>query len=102
MNYRRGLQRLFAAFTVVWIVAAFLDVFSGRSQPPWLEGLAVVRTLPIGTTFNFPLAGWSGAVWLWAIGLSLVPPLIVYLVLFYAVPWSIEASATQKLQPKQN
>jgi hypothetical protein len=86
MNYRRGLQRIYAVLTVTWIVGALWVVFSGRSLPPWLGSWAAVRSLTDLVTVN-PLVGWSLAVWLWAIGLSMFPPVLFYVILFYVVPW---------------
>lgn len=85
-NYRHGFQRIFLVLTIAWMAVAFLAVFSGRSMPPWLDRLTVLRSQVIGGSSS-PLAGWSPAVWLWAIGLSLIPPAIAYLLLFFVAEW---------------
>jgi hypothetical protein len=33
MNYRRGLQRIYAVLASVWIVAVFVAIFSGEFEP---------------------------------------------------------------------
>jgi hypothetical protein len=98
MNYRRGFQRVYAALTVVWITVIMFVVLADFWQPwysPIFNGgwsstedqspLAVVRSEPL------PAQTWTVAQqvrrWTWATGLSMVPPLLGYLILFYLLPW---------------
>jgi hypothetical protein len=86
MNFRRGFQRLYLVFVLVWIAGVFVVVFSGRSMPPWIDGLAIVRSETLGGS-DYPLSGWSPAVWVWAAGLLFIPPVVGYVALFYVWPW---------------
>jgi hypothetical protein len=97
MNYRRGFQRAYAALTVVWIAAMSFAIFYGdwkpwfalRSSGPWqIESEAVIRH---GTASDIDWAATSRMEmqtrWMWAAGLSILPPLAAYVILFYALPW---------------
>jgi hypothetical protein len=77
MNLRCGLQRLYVALALGWIVCVFLHVFSYRWMPPWFNTLSVARSVTIGHPDYF-LNGWALSVWIWAAALSLLPPLIGY------------------------
>jgi hypothetical protein len=93
MNYRRGLQRLYAVLTVAWVAAILLVVapsprfrewqsggwsntydFTGNSDPPTEVYLHKVRLL-----------SWQG--WLLAIGMALIPPLTGYWLSFTVSRW---------------
>lgn len=96
MNYRRGFQRVYAVLTVVWAAAMLFAVLSDVWQPwysPILNGgwsstedqLRIVRSEPLpGQTLD---SAQQVRRWLWAAGLSTLPPLLGYLILFYLVPW---------------
>jgi hypothetical protein len=98
MNFRRGLQRLYIVLALVWAVWAFDAVISGRwIQRLWLD--IHLGLLPPGTTVITSSSGGSWDVarltpdlhyfsnWAWAIGLSILPPLLLYLLCFYVGPW---------------
>jgi hypothetical protein len=87
MNWGRGFKRLYTAITVAWIVGVFLRVFIYNSVPPWLSDWSVVRVTPNDSSPLSIFSGWSADVWIWAAGLSLVPPLILWGVLFHMAPW---------------
>jgi hypothetical protein len=118
MNYRRGLQRVYAVFAAIWIAGILFAVLSGRWEPWHTPSAPISDKLPpppAGYTPP-PTPGWSFVDeppkteppktakiddidetatqrmiirqrWSWASGLSTIPPLIFYLILFYVVPW---------------
>jgi len=114
MNYRRGLQRIFAVFAVAWAPIVFVMVFTGRWEPwLWSPGPAPTRepseaveldlnqikprAAPAGDIFDKVSADerareakekWTAAKrWEWAFGLLLLPPPILYLLLFHVSRW---------------
>jgi len=96
MNYRRGLQRLYLALTVVWIAAVVLTVLPGRWRP-WLAlNIWEMDLRPDAPTLTASLADIDEVATaalevhtrrVWTIGLSLIPPILVYLFVFYIAPW---------------
>jgi len=106
MNYRRGLQRVYAALTVVWIAGVLFAVLMGRWEP-WhrfepQNGWSFVNETPTVSPEDF-LNGKTARLsdiddaatqrmimhqrWAWASGISTVPPLVLYFLLFYVAPW---------------
>jgi hypothetical protein len=96
MNYRRGFQRVYAVLTVVWIAIVLFTVISGRWEP-WLrlhfhQGMASLEDIvPDQSNNQFDQATvWREGArqrWVWALGLSLIPPVVLYLLLFYVALW---------------
>lgn len=106
MNYRRGLQRVYAVLTVLWIAGVMFTVLTGRWEP-WR--LLQPKTLPADFAewdANQPSPGWSFADgpgipdfgkfiahehakqrWEAAIGLSVLVPAMMYFLLFYVSRW---------------
>ena len=96
MNYRRGLQRLYAVLTVAWIALVLFTVLPGRWRP-WLAfsqwqselhpytqgGTGSLEDIDLPATARLEIHTRR----LWAVGLSIGPPLIAYLLLFYVAPW---------------
>ena len=92
MNYRRGLQRVYAVLTVAWVAIILLVVapsfqfrrWSGAwestydhfpsSDPPTKIYLQQFGLLPLHS-------------WLLAIGIALIPPLIGYWLWFHVSRW---------------
>jgi hypothetical protein len=129
MNYRRGLQRVYAVLTVAWITFVFLTILPGRWEPwtnwdVWVnrgwsfadgkQGMAslddiVAVPTPAGQPQQYeidlsklrdtppPKPTVSIEEFLshertkrkltWAVGLSLLSPLVPYVLLFYILPW---------------
>ena len=99
MNYRRGLQRVFAVLAVAWVVVVFSTVFSDnwkpweRDQQGWwqatvgtgpADGLSAAyrNAIEIQLSHNLRVMKWS-----WALSLSLLPPVALYFLLFYISRW---------------
>jgi hypothetical protein len=100
MNYRRGLQRVYAIVTVAWIAVVFIGVFSGRWEP-WVDwsnwanrGWYFVSEVPTFTASidDIDVPGTERLRvhlrWGWSIGLASLPPLALYFILFFAIPWA--------------
>jgi hypothetical protein len=104
MNFRRGFQRAYVALTVIWIASV---IFTGRWEP-WLRlqqieflPLELVKESSASTSLTAPPitarfedideAATSRMQtrqrWMWALGISVIPPLAIYLTLFYVLPW---------------
>jgi hypothetical protein len=100
-SHRIGFQRLYAVLAVLWIGAALFTILSHRWQP-WLSfqpdytALAMKNGGTISVTpdpnggdiFDLLIPTPStSTVSLWAAGLSLLPPLLGYSILFVVFPW---------------
>jgi hypothetical protein len=112
MNYRRGFQRLYLVLAIAWIAAIPFAVLSGRWEPYSAQGSSVPAA-PVYDDGKTVLAQLTDeqlqvykelllkkqaqalleknrlvrAQWLWTIGLSLLPPFLMYGLLFCIGPW---------------
>lgn len=110
---RLGFQRLYAVLALVWIGIAAFTVLSGKWEP-WLRfrtdwhvvaseyGGTVSPTPPSGAepvSVRFEDLEPIPSRWPWAVGASIIPPLLGYVLLFYVVPWVYRGfrPGTQKL-----
>jgi hypothetical protein len=98
MNYRRGLQRVYAVLTVVWVVLAVIVAIRNRppdtSRPdPWdvvtLSREADSALTPDQFEHLIRKRKQSAVVRYWSIqaGIALGTPLAGYLLLFGVIPW---------------
>ena len=113
MNYWRGFQRLYVVLATAWIAAIPFAVLSGRWEPYSAQDSSVPAVTPVhddGKTVLTQLTDEQlqvykelllkkqaqalleknrlvRAQWLWTIGLSLLPPFLLYGLLFYIGPW---------------
>jgi hypothetical protein len=104
MNYRRGLQRVYLLIAVVWIAGVSFALLSYRWQP-WRATLplwaAQNETLQTSRSDASPFKVTPeaflhekatklihGRIWMWDAALSLIAPLVLYGVLFGALPWA--------------
>ena len=110
MNYRRGLQRVYAVLTAIWMACVLFTVLTGRWEP-W-QHLQADWTPPPPGSWQGPAPIISPEEFLkkntarlsdideaatqrmlmhqrfgWAFGVSTIPPLAAYLILFFIVPW---------------
>jgi hypothetical protein len=101
MNYRRGLQRVYAVLTVVWIAAVLfvippdrLRVWSGELESID-DFMAFGRDHPIRNTLffilvnNFPNPHYDSRLekCAWLATTLFLPPILGYLLIFYVGPW---------------
>lgn len=103
MNYRRGLLRVFGVLASAWVVLVLLGALSGRWEP-WRSFEQSEERVPLISPEEFlkesaaPHADIFDQVsaaerkaahrrWMWASGTSIAPPLFLYSMLFYVLPW---------------
>jgi len=98
MTYRRGFQRVYALLTVAWIGLVLLTVLPGYWRP-WLAASIwemdlrpntpthsiSVDEIDVPATAKLEVQTRR----IWALGLSVIPPLVLYLSLFLIAPWII-------------
>ena len=103
MNYRRGLQRLYAALTVAWVSAMLLTLPPDRIKawsvpsngPSPTEFLGFERDHPMRYAVdlflinNLPNPSWNSRLqkFTWLICILAVPPVLGYAILFGVAPW---------------
>jgi len=113
MNYRRGLQRLYVLMVLCWIAFVLLATQSGRWKPwpaaynsEWdiesmtpIASSSAVSEKPTDPKWTVTPEQYLRRYarqqnqrsyivrWSWVAGLSIIPPLLTYFLLFYITPW---------------
>lgn len=80
MNYRRGLQRVYAVLTAAWVVAVLLAVIYKGWQPQALFN-GGWEFADISLTEEFRMG------WISIAAISSGPPILGYLLFFHVLPW---------------
>ncbi|MGB6942958.1 MAG: hypothetical protein WBE37_11215 [Bryobacteraceae bacterium] len=104
MNYRRGLRRVYLVLAAAWIAGVTLALFSGRWQP-WRSELPVwvtqnatlqrptpdsdspFKVTPEAFLHEEAMKEIRHRTWIWTAGLSIVPPALLYALVFGIAPW---------------
>lgn len=96
MNYRRGLQRLYAVLAITWVAAILL--FATRDRPTHTDWIEVPDSQLKGDVFDQVAAEYKRdhtppepeeLVRYWSVQgtIAVGPPAVGYLLLFVVLPW---------------
>lgn len=85
-NHRRGLLRVYAVVSIMWVTGALALAISERPKRDIFDVAASSSDAASGF-FNKVARQAEPSYWAFHIAITVAPPVIGYLALFLAVPW---------------